>query len=50
MNTLKKQFKKIIESNKKTWLLNCESLEKDWATLSTFFDTNKFESCLFNML
>jgi hypothetical protein len=42
MNTIKKQFKKIVESNKKTLLLNWESLEQDWATLSTFLDTKTF--------
>jgi len=42
MNTVKKEFKEITESNKKTLLINCESLKKDWAALSSFLDTKKF--------
>jgi hypothetical protein len=30
---LKKLFEKIVESNRKTLLLNLESLNKEWATL-----------------
>ena len=35
-------IQKIVESNRKTLLLNWESLKKDWATWSTSLDSEKF--------
>jgi len=40
---LKKLFKKIVKSNRKTWLLYWESIKKKkWATLTTFVNSKKF--------
>jgi hypothetical protein len=38
---LKILFQNIIDSNRKTLLLNWESLKKEWATLSIFLDSKK---------
>ena len=41
MNVLKKWFEKMVISNRKTVLLNWESLKKEWDTLSIFLDSKK---------
>jgi hypothetical protein len=40
-NASKKLFEKIVESNRKTFLLNWKSLKKEWTALSVFFDSEK---------
>jgi hypothetical protein len=39
---LKKLLEKIVKSNRKTLLLNWDSLKKEWVTSSNFLDSEKF--------